>query len=148
MHPVKPSSVCSRIIRTHRTIGSRLDELSRVVALLSTGGRATHDKAVALTHTLADALSDQLALEGRLLEPALRQSDAWGALRADALIDRHVVRQGELRALRESCGAEASPDLVRTLRRFILARRTDMNRAERYVLILRDDIVGIDVDGG
>jgi hypothetical protein len=118
------------------------------VALLSQGGRATHDKAVALTRTLADALSDQLALEGRLLEPALRQSDAWGALRADALIDRHVVRQGELRALRESCGAEASPDFMRTLRRFILARRTDMNRAERYVLILRDDIVGIDVDGG
>jgi hypothetical protein len=124
-----------------------MDELSRLASILPAGGPAALERTLELSRALHDALTDQIALEDRILLPALREADAWGGVRADRLIKRHLVRHQELTALRISC-AKAPGDFAGAIERFIVDRRADMRHAERHVLILRDDIVGIDVEGG
>ena len=148
---MRPSDVGRRIERDHEASRTRLDELWRVIGTLSTGGVLAFERVLRLSRALHDVLTEQLKLEGRLLVPALREVDAWGKLRAEGLLSRHRKRSTELTALSDSCSRGMTHGFADELRRFIVGRWADMARADRHILssgLLRDDVLGIDVDGG
>ena len=68
-----------------------------------TGGPAALKSALELTRKLCDDLTTHIVLEAKILLPALRDSDAWGKMRADKLIGRLRARRQELKDLRKSC---------------------------------------------
>lgn len=147
----RPSDVSGRICEQQRVLGSSLDELSRVAKTMLTGGPVAFARGIALTRTLYDELARHIALEAEILVPALRDADAWGTIRADKLVQKLRARRQDLRRLRKSCERHESTTLGGEIDRFIDDRRSDMAHAERHVLdagVLRDDVLGIDVDGG
>ena len=122
-----------------------------MIGTLSTGGVVALERVLHLSRALHDDLAQQIELEGRLLVPALRESDAWGKTRAEGLLSRHKKRSVELIALRDTCSRGKGQSFADELRRFIVGRWADMARVDRHILssgILRDDVLGIDVDGG
>jgi hypothetical protein len=132
-------------------LDTQLDELSRVAKTLATGGPVALKRAVELTRSLNTELMKHILVEGKILLPALRDSDAWGKVRADKLLDRLRIRRRELKDLGKSCTKAESETLGGDIDRFIDDRRADMALAERDVMgptVLRDDVLGIDSDGG
>lgn len=147
----RPSAVSGRVIEQHRGLETKLNELSRVAKTLPNGGPAALSRALTLTQTLSEELTRHIVLETKLLVPALLDADAWGVIRARKLIERLRTRRQEIADLRETCACGQSGTLGQQIDRFIDDRRADMVHAERHVLnadVLRDDILGIDVDGG
>ena len=150
-HPTRPSDVSGRIVGQHHAVRTQLDELSTVAKTLLSGGPEALKYALALTRTLCNDLAKHIALEAEILLPALRQSDAWGAQRADKLIERLRTRRQELERLRNECVNAKGETLGDQLDRFADDRRADMAHVERDSLhsdVLRDDVVGIDSQGG
>jgi hypothetical protein len=150
-HPTRPSDVSGRIVAQHRSVRTQLDELSLVAKTLLTGGPAALKYALDLTRALCDDLTKHIALEAKILLPALRSADAWGKIRGDTLIGRLRTRRQELKDLRTSCANAQSETLGDQLDRFIDDRRLDMANTERESLhpgVLRDDVLTVDNGGG
>jgi hypothetical protein len=143
--------VSRRIVEQHHSVLTQLDELSTVAKTLLSGAPEALKYALALTRTLCEDLAKHIAVEAKILLPALRHADAWGAHRADQLIERLRTRRMELDRLRNSCVNAKGETLGEQLDRFADDRRTDVAHAERDNLnsdVLRDDVVGIDSQGG
>ena len=85
--------------------------------------------------------------------PALREADAWGEVRADRVQAEHKEQTAEVRLLLEEFGDPfaSSGELALRLEDFIAAVEVDMAAEEKATLgpdLLRDDVVGIDVEAG
>lgn len=146
-----PTDVCRLITGEHRDMRTKLDELSRLAKTLLTAGPSELARALRFTHAVLADLKSQIALEAKVLLPALRDADAWGTVRADRLIAQLRVRRRELRTLRKSAAKPQHGTLGAELDQFIDARRSSMARAERESVnpgVLRDDVIGIDTFGG
>jgi iron-sulfur cluster repair protein YtfE (RIC family) len=102
---------------------------------------------------LVTTLSEHMRWEDRYLEPALRDADAWGVERAELLAKDHreqrellgdVVAKLRDRHRPPRVVADNVLDLIALL-------REDMEEEEALLLdprVLRDDVVGIDVETG
>jgi hypothetical protein len=136
---------------THADMRAKLDDFSRVASSMVTAGPAEFARAVRFTRTLLIELKSQIALEAKFLVPALRTVDAWGAIRADKLLAQLRTRRKELKNLRKSYSKGEQSTLGGDIDRFIEGRRAGMAEADRESLnpdVLRDDVLGVDVNGG
>ena len=145
-----PHEVRRLMLSVHQRIRTRLVELLSATRKLPAGPRGL-ERVLHLTRELARELKEQIALEAKVLVPALRNSDAWGEVRADKLIAQLRSRRKSLRSLRKSIDRDDRTTLRTDIDTYIEARGRGMTRVERDSLspgVLRDDITGIDVSGG
>jgi iron-sulfur cluster repair protein YtfE (RIC family) len=149
---MRPSAVRDRIIREHAELRVGLEEIERAAERIEQEGRPAMAAAVELSRAFYDALRDHIDMEDAILAPALRETDAWGEVRASKLEAHHRDQRQELKDLSEVDAESYDPEvLVRRLRAFIKDVREDMVHEEKGVLspdLLKDDLIGVDVEGG
>jgi hypothetical protein len=100
---------------------------------------------------LVKELREHLAMEDRVLVPALREVDGWGAVRADRVATDHAQQREQLAALRQ-LAREGPPQAAGAAALALIADLIiDMDGEERDLLspdLLRDDPVAIDQSSG
>jgi hypothetical protein len=148
----RPSSVRTCILEQHHALAQKLDHVQQSAAALAAAGHASLERAIALGRELCREFAAHIELEDRLLVPALREVDAWGEIRVQELARTHGQQQEELQALplSEPCPVEPCA-LAARLIAIIEALRADMMREQQGLLtpeVLRDDVLGIDVEDG
>ncbi len=104
-------------------------------------------------HALLVDVERHMRWEERHLEPALREADAWGNERADRLrSDHREQREAFGHVLANLRDRSRPPTLVALMLLDLIALlRDDMAEEEDLLLdprVLRDDVVGIDVETG
>jgi iron-sulfur cluster repair protein YtfE (RIC family) len=154
MGSMRPSEVRSRILRDHEVLGERLAALQR---LADEAAEGSNGEACARTREFAcgvvEELADHLEVEEQLLVPVLRDMDAWGPLRADELRHHHEQQWRGLKRLRERVSAPAlqPPELAAHIALMVQLLRHELQQEAHELLtpeLLRDDILGIDVEDG
>ncbi len=150
---MQPSEVRRRILDDHREIRNMLlsvETLGREV--LGEGDGPV--RALRLEgEMLLERLLTHMRWEDAYLGPALEHADAWGPERAAALESDHREQRELLRyalsSLRDA--SRPVPTLARTFVDLVDLLRRDMEDEEQTLLdpqVLRDDVVGIDVETG
>jgi iron-sulfur cluster repair protein YtfE (RIC family) len=152
MSSMRPSAVRERILREHASIRLKLNELERAAERLETEGTSAIPAAAELSRALYDELRDHIDMEDAILAPALRETDAWGEVRASKLEAHHRDQRVELKDLGEVDVDSITPEtFAKRLRDFVAEVRADMVHEETGVLspeLLKDDVIGVDVEGG
>ncbi len=151
METMRPSEVCKQILREHGAVREELDELWAAADLISAGGASASIHALEFSQTLHDEILEHIGVEARILAPALLDADAWGNIHVDLLLRRHAARRVELKTLQGSMTRWKALAFADELRRFITGRRAGMLEHEHElvnVVLLRDDVGGIDVAAG
>ena len=148
-----PGEVRARILAEHVAIRDMLVGLEDVARKVLQGDRSLVGALRLEGEALLDRLKDHMFWEDLHLAPALRQADAWGEERA-ALLDSDHREQRQVLAHCLSAVNDASrpPAVVaRTLIDLVAMLRQDIEDEERLLLdprVLRDDVIGIDVETG
>ena len=98
-------------------------------------------------------LADHMSWEDKHLAASLRRIDAWGEERASRLTEEHCEQRERLSHFLEKLRDQARPKqhVARDLLELGSWLRRDMEAEEKTALdpdVLRDDIIGIDVETG
>src|SRR5262245_43762249 len=145
----KPSNVRSRIIEQHCVLGQTLDRVQQSAAALLAAGSNSVERAIDLGKELYKELWEKIELEDTLLRPALRDADAWGAIRAEELGRLLAAQRRDLLAMPLQEDPHLDPCvLAARLLSVIEVFRAHMVHEEAFALgpdVLRDDVYGIDV---
>lgn len=149
---MRPSHVRARIAKEHVALRKELDALEALATRLEAGDPAAVPEAHQRCTAFYDHLRDHIDLEDAILAPALREADAWGDERADALIKHHREQREALNLLGGSAPPPLPPaELAVQLRALIADIRIDMKHEDDALLdpsLLRDDVISIDGFGG
>ena len=147
-----PSTVRERILGEHDELRELLAELEELIAR----DPRERDVAYRIRHRgsrFTERFLRHIALEDEILVPVLRDADAWGEERARLVTAEHAQQRRDLESLLTTL---ADPAVHIEEARSKLAALTeaitrDMAEEERHTLdpdVLRDDVVGIDVEAG
>ena len=151
MTSIRPSEVRGRILKDHDALRRKIGELASVTHALRGGDEGAVGHAVSLCQRLVHELWRHLDLKDAVLEPALRESDAWGPIRADDLMQRHAAKRDQLRSITEQSHEEHTPaSLAAVLDPLIESLREDLVSEEQEVLtpeLLCDDVTSSGEDG-
>jgi hemerythrin-like domain-containing protein len=155
---MRPSAVRARIQREHQQLRELLSQLEAYVSALTVEPPGDLDAVLTHARLLSLRLTEHVDLEDALLAPALRATDAWGEQRAIELVTHHVAQRREISGLLDTLerlsrqpDATAQATLAGTLRGFAAELELDMRHEDAALLhpdLLRDDVVGIAVEGG
>jgi hypothetical protein len=150
MGSMRPSGVCRRISAEHEALRRKLEELREAASALAAGLETTADRALALARSIWADLHDHLDFEEAILLPVLRETDAWGTVRAEQLVRHHQDQRATFSQPNlEILAAEPPATVARVLHAVIDDLMADMAHEESDVLgVLRDDVLGIDVEDG
>lgn len=148
-----PSQVRDRILMDHAVIRDRLSALSSLIEEARSGDSHAGQQLGRRGRSFLEFFIAHIELENRLLVPALRQVDAWGDVRADRVRKEHAEQMTEVQLLLEEFGDPftGSQEIATRLEDFIAVLEVDMAAEEKATLnpdLLRDDVVGIDVEAG
>jgi hypothetical protein len=150
---VRPSEVRQHVLGDHRELRKRLEILEGLVRQVLDGERRLAGPLRNQAEALLTRLLDHMRWEDRYLSAALREADAWGQERAAALDHEHREQREILGEAVTRLRDEARPAqrVARELSDLIQRLRADMEEEERDLLderVLRDDVIGIDVEAG
>jgi iron-sulfur cluster repair protein YtfE (RIC family) len=149
---MRPSQVRSRILRDHAVLSEKLATLQRFADEASQQDAEACARARAFACGVVEELADHLEVEEQLLIPLLRDMDAWGPLRANELYQHHEQQWIGLKRLQERATSSVQPpELATHIAPTIRRLRQDMEQEELDLLtpdLLRDDVLGIDVEDG
>ncbi len=142
---MRPSEVREQILAEHRRVLSLLDSTERCASLVAEG-RGDESELRRLAHVLEQVLGELIDEESEILEPQLRDVDAWGDLRARQLERSHRRQRALLATVREIAQARGvEPHMLGAqMLRTIAGIRADLQKEERRFLhpdLLRDDLV-------
>jgi len=150
---MQPSEVRRRVLEDHVSLRGTLSSLEDLARAVQDGDVS---KAAALRREgegLLETLLTHMSWEERYLAPALARADAWGRERVQRLIEDLREQRALLDlALKRLEDASRPPLLVaRDVMSLIEILRDDMEDEERTMLderVLRDDVIGIEVETG
>ena len=151
---MQPSRVLEYVLKDHADLRARLDRVESELESVSTGARQRVKPLLEEAEALLDELLVHMRWEDVHLAKALREADAWGPEREERLRREHREQRELLRQVVEELRGPARADptlLTRKIGDFVSLVRADMEEEEFSVLdpnVLRDDVVGIDVEGG
>lgn len=142
---LSPSQVRSLILEGHELLRIRLIEVSREAGKVLENADASDSRLRSEIDALLEILDEHMALEERILVPALLDTDSWGEERANRFRAEHDRQREIIFELLEFLERSSSSTglglmawgLVEMLRR-------DMQEEERVSLkedVLRDDLV-------
>jgi hemerythrin-like domain-containing protein len=148
-----PGEVRARILADHVAIRGMLLSLESVANRVRDGERSLAAALRLEGEALLHHLQEHMSWEDLHLAPALRRADAWGEERAAKLDSDHREQRQVLAHCLAGVEDESRPESVvaRTLIDLVEMLREDIEDEERLLLderILRDDVVGIDVEAG
>ena len=146
------SEIRDRVLRDHRDLRERLgrvEALSRAALASSSGTQSLRDEA----RTLIQLLERHIRWEDEHLGPALSDVDEWGPARLEHMKRDHAEQRD---LLRYATSVLDDPDralelLARTTLDLARLLQDDMRDEEGAVLdpsVLRDDVIGVDVETG
>lgn len=149
---MRPSQVRRRVLEDHANLRNLLAELDALARETLSGEQLLgplRERAEALLARLAE----HMRWEDRYLSQALCEADAWGRERAGVLEREHREQRAFLRDAVERLRDEErpAPMLARELADLVERLRRDMQEEEQDLLderVLRDDVVGVDVETG
>jgi hypothetical protein len=148
-----PGEVRARIRADHGAIRVNLDGVAGLARRVESGEESLVAALRLEGEELLRHLQDHLFWEDLHLAPALRQADAWGEQRAAQLDADHRQQREVLTHCLAAVQDESRPPRIvaRTLLDLAQLLRDDMEHEERSLLderVLRDDVVGVDVETG
>ena len=150
---MKPSEVRRHILADHVTVRGMLLSVESLAQQVIAGERNLTGALRLEGEGLLAFLREHMSWEDRYLAPALRAADAWGAARAEQLESDHREQRQLLQHSLETTEDESRPPVLvaRNLLDLVQLLRQDIEDEESALLderVLRDDVVGIDVDTG
>lgn len=125
-----------------------IDELEASTASLLSEGETAVADVLARSAKLFNELSCYIDLEQGFVLPSVRNADVWGAIRAQAIERDHADHRGVLGTISREVLPDPT-DLAHDVRALTHALRETLEREKREILtteLLRDDVIGIDVD--
>jgi iron-sulfur cluster repair protein YtfE (RIC family) len=150
---MKPGEVRARVLAEHVAIRGMLMSLEHVAQRVRDGDASLVGALRLEGEALLHRLQEHMLWEDLHLAPALRQADAWGEERASRLDSDHREQRHVLTHCLDAVNDQSRPAAVvaRTLIDLVGMLRADMEEEERLLLderVLRDDVIGIDVETG
>ena len=150
---MNPSEVRESILEQHDDLRRRLSALRELAAKSPSRAAQTSERLRDVGLQTLSALSDHLDYEDLHLLPALREADSWGDERARLVSAEHAEQRELFRYIVDRLHETERPGLLlaRELETLVDALLVDMAEEEKTMLnenLLRDDVVGIDVEGG
>jgi Hemerythrin HHE cation binding domain len=147
------SELRRRILEDHERLRARLLVLEAQAGAVGRTGKSHAGELRNQASELLLRLRDHMHWEDLHLRPFLLVADAWGQERAEALDRDHREQRELLEFALERIQAEGHPTaiVVKTIVDLIALLRADMEDEEARVLdpsVVRDDVVGIDVETG
>jgi len=141
------------VLTDHVRLRALLDELESLARRVARGTAEEVDELRRRGEELLTDLGRHMHWEDAYLGPALLDADAWGRERANLLAQDHAEQRQVVDHLFADLRDRKRPALLLawSLLEFIKLLRADIEREEETLLderILRDDIVGIDVEAG
>jgi|GEM_PF-440274 len=146
-----PSQVCELMRSEHTNLRALLDRADERAHVVLTDDGAEQREVERDVHALRAAarqvyssLSMHIEIENRLLAPALKETDAWGPMRADGLLSCHAAQKRALEgALMELDDLNQPPRALAVhVMELIQQIRVDLANEEDTLLVpelLRDD---------
>jgi hypothetical protein len=150
---MRPTEVRSRVLADHSALRMRLSSLANLSRDVLEGCRGGRGDLRAEALDLLETLAEHMYWEDRYLAPALRRADAWGEERASRLAEDHREQRALLEYLVRGLEDRERPSLLlaRNVDDLVKLLLDDMDGEEASLLdprVLRDDVVGIDVETG
>ena len=147
---MRPSEVRDRVLHDHASLRARIRDLEGAAQASRPGDAAVLAQCA---EDLLAALAAHMRWEDLYLAPALTEADAWGAERAERLAREHFEQREELAEVKARIRDPGTqPEELATRLRTLAERLLrDMEEEEAFFLddrVLRDDVVGIDVETG
>jgi len=149
---MNPSTVRTRILQDHAVLREDLRKLEVEVDAMH-AHPARRPEIANLARGLLSQLIAHTEAEDEVLAPALRDLDAWGAIRATMLLDHHESQRVQLRRLIEVYGGGEGDRkwLAQLTIEWIYDVRADMVHEETSVLsaaLLKDDFIDVAMESG
>ncbi|MGH0031061.1 MAG: hemerythrin domain-containing protein [Myxococcota bacterium] len=150
---MEPSEVRQKVLNDHQGLRGRLEGVERLARGVAEGESAQVEELRREATELLRVLTAHMSWEDSYLGPALREADAWGPERVARFDQDHVQQRREIEELLErlSDGRQPASPLARRVLEWIRDLYADMREEEAAFLdpnVLRDDVVGIDVETG
>jgi iron-sulfur cluster repair protein YtfE (RIC family) len=150
---MQPSEVRERVLHDHQSLRQRVDELESLAEEVIGSGRSPVGKLRQAATELLHALTRHMAWEDLHLVPALRDADAWGPERVARFEAEHEQQRADLRELLAGLEDQDQPPALLASRvlEWVIDLHADMQEEEEAFLdkkVLRDDVIGIDVETG
>lgn len=152
---MRPSEVRARVLADHEMLRARLADLDALAFAVERPqpDRTQVAKLRADSEAFLSRLAKHMDWEEAYLLPELREADSWGPQRVERFLDDHREQRELLAMILDRVRDAHRPDEVvaRDIRALVGLLREDMNEEESDFLddcVLRDDIVGIDVEAG
>jgi iron-sulfur cluster repair protein YtfE (RIC family) len=139
-----PSQVRERVLADHRALRHMLERVEVLARHVLQGKHTAVEKLDGQVRTLDERMREHMALEERILVPALRQADAWGKERVERFHAEHERQRKILASLWRDSPDDAGHGMKLALLAWGLVRllQEDMADEERVSLnadVLRDD---------
>lgn len=143
----------SRVLREHAGLRTQLTQLERLIRQVTSGERRQVGPLRQAAERLLATLRRHMRWEDRYLAPAVEDADAWGPERAKRLSEEHREQRIFLDDIVAELQLQDRPPVVLAAHLLELVRRLreDMEAEEALFLdpnVLRDDVIGIDVETG
>ena len=146
-------AIRERILQDHEVLRGQLARVDALARRALAGESGLEPELREAGESLRERFLAHLALEDAHLVPALRDSDAWGEERAARVEHEHREQRAQMEQLLADLrdGRRSGAQLAQELFDLVNALVADMEHEERAVLdpdVLRDDVVGVGVEGG
>ncbi|HTS81687.1 MAG TPA: hemerythrin domain-containing protein [Myxococcaceae bacterium] len=141
------SQVRSLILDEHAVLRDVLEEIEQSLGEMARRVPGAIGRLRASLRTFNDAFTRHLEHEEMVLRPILRDVDAWGAARVEAMDEEHQAQRAALAQLTRLALDEDVDGTVQQVEDFVGRIRADMAGEEQHALseeVLRDDIIVID----
>lgn len=150
---MKPSEIRQRIEHDHETLRAMLFGMEKLALEVLEGEHKTLGALRLEGETLLGKLLEHMHWEDLYLRPALLETTGFGVARAERLDRDHEEQRELLRWALASVQDQSRPPLVvaRQLLDLIRLLRDDMDDEEAVLVnqkVLRDDVIGVDVETG
>ena len=150
---MKPSEIRKHVLSDHVTIRGMLLSVETIAKQVLEGERNLVGALRLEGEGLLTFLREHMGWEDRYQGPALRAADAWGPARAEQLDSDHREQRQLLEHSLATLEDQSRPPalIARNLLDLVELLRQDVEDEESALLdekVLRDDVVGIDVETG
>jgi len=145
------SQVRSLILDEHTILRNVLEEIEESLGEMTRRTPGAVRRLRASLRTFQDAFLRHLSHEETVLRPLLKDVDAWGPARVEAMDEEHRGQRAALVELSRLALEQDLDETVQHVEEFVRRLRADMDGEEQHALseeVLRDDIIVIDTFGG
>jgi len=150
---MRPSEIRERVVREHRDLRVRVERVEGLSRASLAGTTGSMEDLRAEARGLIRTLDAHMRWEDENLLPALESADEWGPERVQRMQSDHLEQRELLRYAAGVLDDESrAPELIaRTTLDLTRLLRDDMEDEEEVMLdpdVLRDDVIGVDVETG